>query len=103
MGAAFFNEPPFCGVKDAQLFGGGDAFCRAAVAGVGTAAYFNKYERFAIKADDVDFAAPAAHVASDDFEALLGKPSCREGFGLSAAGSRCGRWRIHNQVLSWFF
>jgi len=98
MRAAGDGEPPAGGEDDAVAFGGGDAFRRAAVAGVAAQADFDENEGVAVETDEVDFAGAAAHVAGEDFQTLRGEPFRGARFAQTSARLRQGRGRFHNRA-----
>lgn len=92
-------QPPARGEDDASAFGGGDALCGGAEAGVGAEAYFDEYQRVALQTNQIDLTAAAVDVAGDEFHALFDEPTGGVIFRELTARLRrmCGR--IHNRGL----
>ena len=75
------EKPPFRGEDDAPSLGGGNAFRRAAKIGIRAQTHFDKNQRVTFQTDQIEFSAPAAHVASKNFETLSSQPCAGVFFG----------------------
>jgi len=80
------DKPPFCGENDAPPLGRGDRLRRATEAGIRAQTHFDENQGVALQADQIEFSAPATHVAGEDFESSSGQP--RTGMFLCQLSAR---------------